>query len=387
MSGVRDGRPSRDRLPVVAIDGRLLAYRNGGIPRYVRGLLTHLPAAAPDLLVLPVVNRPADLPDSPVLRVFTPPHHRLERVALGAELAWWRAALIHSTDFVPPYAPLARAVATVHDLAFLDSPDALTASARRYYRGVEHALGTAERVIAVSETTRRRVIERLSIPPERVATVYHGVDEGFFAPPPEPPATVLSRELGTDVAARLLVERPLVLTVGTVEPRKRHGLLVGAVSELAGRRPDATPLLVVAGERGWNAADTEVAIARLAERGLAVRLPHVSDPALRALYRSATLLAMPSRDEGFGLPVVEAMAAGLPVVAADRGALPEIMGDSGSLVSEDSPVAWADAIAALLDDAERRAGLSSAGRSRAERFRWEETARRTATVYREVLAG
>jgi glycosyltransferase involved in cell wall biosynthesis len=111
----------------------------------------------------------------------------------------------------------------------------------------------------------------------------------------------------------------------------------------------------------------------------------MSDAGLLALYRLATLLAMPSLDEGFGLPAAEAIAVGVPVVASARGALPEVVGNAGVLVEEDTPAAWAGAIEDLLQDGPRRAALAERGRARATMFRWERAAEATAAVYREVL--
>lgn len=372
---------------MLLLDGRILAYRRGGIARYVAALATHIPAAAPDLDVRLLVTRACTNPGVPALRVFTPPHHRWERVALGLEAMRYRPRLIHSPDFIPPITPGVPRVATVHDLAFMADPDLLASDGLRYYGQLPRAIHAARAVITVSDTVRQQIIERLGLRPERVVRVYNGVSGELFTDPDEPPAATLQRALSAASRAALSGGRALILMVGTVEPRKRHALLARAVATLAARRPDLAPLLVVAGQPGWCADEGIATIRDLEEAGLAVWLPDVDDRALHALYRTATLLALPSRDEGFGLPLAEAMAVGLPAVVAKRGALPEVAGDTAVLVDDDEPVAWAEVLESVLDDAGLRTRLAARGRERATRFRWEETARETVAVYRRVLAG
>lgn len=386
-SGATDSRgvlgcDMRDRP--IAIDGRLLAYRRGGISRYVTGLITHLPAVAPDLRFRVVLNRAADVP-IPTLAVRTPPHLRWERWMLGAELTVRRPALIHSTDFIPPRAPGIPRVITVHDLAFLENPELLDRDANRYYRQLLGAAETASKIIAVSDATRAAVLRLLNVDHERVVAIHNGVDDAFFSGDLIPSIDVLRREAGQEVAARIAAARPVLLAVGTVEPRKRYDLLVETYRRLASRYRESKPILIVAGQPGWRAAGPAAMIERLVEEGHAIWLRDATDAALHALYRSATVLILPSCDEGFGLPAAEAMASGLPVVASNRGALPEVVADAGVLIDDDSPDAWATGIASLIDDTERLRRLAARGRERARRFTWTQTAEQTAQVYREVL--
>lgn len=368
----------------IVIDGRLLAYRRGGIARYVASLAAALPVVAPDLRYSLLINRGiADVPLSTV-RVVTPPHNRLERSALGLELRLRRPTLIHSPDFIAPRAGSIPTVATVHDLAFLDRPELLDRDSRRYYGQIRSAIQHTHRVIAVSETTREKIIERLRYPAERVRTIYNGVDERFFVGhrcefefDGKPYATAPDRELPAD--------RPILLTVGSVEPRKRQQVLGEAIGLVARRHPSLAPFLVVVGQAGWMSSDIQAAIERMEAAGQATWLRDVSDEELACLYRRATMLALASSDEGFGLPAAEAMASGTPVVVAKRGALPEIVGDAGVLVDDDAAESWAGAIERVLDDQTLRNTLSARGRKRATRFRWSHAAAQTAALYREVL--
>jgi len=184
----------RERQPVLLLDGRILAYRRGGIARYVAELAAHLLAAAPDLTVRVLVNRTGVDAGLPTIRVMTPPHHRVERWLLGLEVLRHRPRLLHSPDFIPPVTPGVARVVTVHDLAFLSDPSLLAADGLRYYGQLPRAIHAARAVITVSGTVREQVIERLGVPPEKIHAVYNGVADTFFAEPSEPPSHTIARE-------------------------------------------------------------------------------------------------------------------------------------------------------------------------------------------------
>ncbi|HET7037566.1 MAG TPA: glycosyltransferase family 1 protein [Thermomicrobiaceae bacterium] len=371
--------PDADR-PRVLIDGRLLAYRHGGIQRYAAALGEWLPRVAPEFDCRLITNRPTEA-GLPLARVRTPPHFRFERWTLGVELAVRRPVLVHSTDFIAPVLPAAARVVTVHDLAFLEHPEILDTPSRRYYGQLGASLRAADRVITVSSYTATRLDHWFDLPPARVAVIPNGIDPERFTLL-DPPQAVVLDELGADIAAFIGAERPLILAVGTVEPRKGYDLLLDSLEQSVSRDMSC----VVAGQPGWHARGLEHRLAAAEATGRVRWLRQVSDRALAALYASATLLALPSLDEGFGLPALEAMACGLPVVAAAAGALPELLGGAGVLVEERSPAAWAEALAGLALDAPRRAELARLGRERARHLNWRRTAEQTAAVYREVLA-
>ncbi len=371
--------------PTVVIDARILAYRRGGIPRYITGITRHLPTVAPDLPARLVINRPVKGLALPSSRVRTPPHHRFEVYALGFELALMRPALIHSPDFITPICPGIPRVVTVHDLAFLNGQSLLAPDSSRHYGQIFRAIRRAERVIAVSEATARQVIRQLGVPEQRIKVIHNGVEDCFFTPPGEPVLEIVRREFSEELSRRISAGHPLILAVGTIEPRKRHRLLIQAVKVIAKAHPSLQPLLVIVGQPGWQCEPIIAEIRSAAMDGDVCWLPEVSDEGLQALYQVATLLAMPSLDEGFGLPAAEAMASGLPVIASARGALPEVVGDAGVLLEEETAPAWAEAIEVLIEDAGLRAGLAARGRERANGFRWERAATETANVYREVL--
>lgn len=290
--------------------------------------------------------------------------HRLEwppveRLGGAADVAW---------SLHPLLMPSIRAaqVVTVHDLHFLDRPDATTAEVRRDYPALaaRHAR-RADGVIVNSEYTRRLAVERLQVPEARITVCYPGA--------PTWPLRIESESRGP------------VLHVGTIEPRKNVKALIRAYLTLARRRPDVPPL-VFAGRQ----AEPTGALLGDEERTLfeqRVRfLGYVSDERRLQLYREASLLVMASSDEGFGLPVLESMAVGLPVVAAARGSLPEVLGDAGLLVEGEDHHQLADAIERGLADAALRRQMIAAGLLRARRFDWAASAGLLLGAFRAAAA-
>jgi glycosyltransferase involved in cell wall biosynthesis len=217
----------------------------------------------------------------------------------------------------------------------------------------------ADRVIAVSERTKQDLVERYQIAADRVTVVPNGVDDAFT---PDGPA---------DDGA------PYLLFVGALHPRKDPLAVIEALS-LA----DSNHRLVLVGPDKGAAAEARRLVTRLGLGGRVEFAGHVERPALAALYRGAEVLVFPSRYEGFGLPVVEAMASGTPVVATSAGAIPEVAGEAAVLVEPGDPVALAGGIERALADRER---LVRAGLERARLYSWTEAARQTLAVYRELL--
>ena len=243
----------------------------------------------------------------------------------------------------PPSVPL---VVTVHDLAVLRHPEAFNQWTRRYSRScVPRVVRAASSVIAVSEFTKRELVELLRTPEEKIAVIPNGVAEVFS---PRGPAA----------------EGDYVLAVGTLEPRKNLGRVEEA-ARLAGVE------LRVVGARGWGGVEA------------AGWLGPVSDEELARLYRGARCLVYASLYEGFGLPVAEAMACGTPVVTSSGGATEETAGGAAVLVDPYDPASIA---AGIVEAAPRRQELHSLGLERARAFSWAASARATADVYREVVA-
>ncbi len=373
----------------VIIDGRLIGYRHGGIATYSRQLIETLPGLASGLDIRIALTRPVPELSDRSIRVITPPHHRFERPALGFELAARRPDLVHAVDYVQPFVPGAATVATVHDVAFLSRPDLVTSDSYRYYRQILETLPRADAVIVVSEWTRQRLLEFVHLEEGRVNVIPNGVDHTLFHAEADPLDKSRLSRIHPAFQALLASGRPIVLSVGTIEPRKRLDRLVRAFLEHYDRLalPEMhPPLLVHAGQAGWLSNDTieRLRVLQRKDRGIWIR--DISEVELASLYRVSTLHVMPSLDEGFGLPVLEAMSSGLPSLVSNNGALPELVRDSGFIEESEDPADWASKIGGIISEEEMRTRRARRGVEFASVFDWTTTARRTLEVYRKVLA-
>ena len=378
----------------IGLDARLAAHREAGIARYTRLLLRALVELDRVNHYTVFVGRGGgplvDAPEQVTHRALrTPPHHRLERAALGVELAPHRLDLLHSPDFIAPWLrPGTRSVVTVHDVAFLRDPELLDAPSRRYYGQLPAALARADAVIAVSKCTRRDLIELAGAPPEKVTVVYEAAGERFR------PLDRLERLTGAARAggklppdmARLVSGElgPFFLFVGTIEPRKNLPTLFRAYEAYRARAGRRAATLVLAGAPGWRNEAELREIERLRAAGHLAWFQAATDEHLLLLYNAATALVLPSRYEGFGLPALEAMACGTPVLASDAASLPEVVGDAGVLLPPDDIDAWAEALREIGDDRIKRQAAIAAGLERARRFSWERAAEQTLSVYRRA---
>ena len=276
--------------------------------------------------------------------------------------------------FPPRRQPL---VVTVHDTVPWTHPETLTARGARWHRHMaERAARVADAIAVPTQAVRDELHELLPATRGRIHVLGAGVSAALRRAP-EP-------AVGARVAARLRLPETYVLSLATLEPRKGLDLLIEAIALLG---PSAPPLVVV-GQPGWGGVDLRRAAASAGvDPELVHALGKVSDGELAVLLRGARLLVAPSRAEGFGLPVAEAMAVGTPVVCSDAPALVEVAGDAASIVARGDPVALAAAIGELLADAAKRERLATAGLARAARFDWDVVAHRAWTLYYTLLEG
>jgi len=289
------------------------------------------------------------------------------------------ADVYHFPDFVARPVRRGKVVVTVHDLSFARLPETVEPKNRAYLtKKVPASIERADAVIAVSDFTRRELEDLFPASRGKVHVIHHGVRRLF-----RPTAEGDERE----TAARDRVPQRYILAVGTVEPRKNLGVLLDAMALLRRDTAFDDMGLVVAGGRGWLAEDIERRLAAEQRDGRLLRLGYVPDDVLRRLYCGASALAFPTKYEGFGLPALEAMACGLPVVCSNVASLPEVVGDAALLVEDPSAEAFANALRRVLADEPLAADLRRRGLERAAAFTWQNAARQTLAVYRQVTGG
>ncbi len=363
----------------IGIDARLTHYRVGGTSRYIREIISAFEELQPAHQFTILQSRKSNSRLSTRYRMakfWTPPHHRWERAALSLELWRHRLDLLHSPDFIAPIRGARRHVITVHDLSFLHFPQYLTADSRRYYNGqIRASIERADHILAVSEATKRDLIDRLGAPPDMISVQLHGVDESFKP---------LPRNATAPVIKALGLPPQFILAVGTLEPRKNLAGLARAYRNLKLDLPDA-PKLVIAGNPGWH-FETLMDEIRAVGLGPAMIIKHeVGDAQLPALYNHALALVMPSFYEGFGLPALEAMACGTAPIVSRVASLPEIVGDVGLLIDPHDSATITDALRLALTDSGWRKAQTAKCLRRAAKFRWIDTARAILNRYEALL--
>jgi glycosyltransferase involved in cell wall biosynthesis len=358
-----------------------LFYRvPGGIGAYVRELLPAMLAADPSIDITAFHARfdrpgPSELgPFNPVeldrgIRTLYPGWSLAGRPPLPRRLADLDLVHAPSPAAVPPPGRRQALVVTVHDVAFRLFPQMYPPAWRTLFRmGLRRASRHADAIITVSRHTATDLARLTRVDPKRVHVVPSAIALPAGQSDPEP------------ALRRLKVPRPYLLFAGTLEPRKNLVRLVRAYRRAALRVPHA---LVLAGPLGWRSQRLHRELA-IPGRGRVMLTGRVTAPELDALYRGADAFCYPSLYEGFGLPVLEAMARGVPVVTSTASSLPEVAGDAAILVDPRSVRDLAEAIEQALTDREEAERLGTIGRDRAARFTWDRTARQTLGVYEAV---
>jgi glycosyltransferase involved in cell wall biosynthesis len=351
----------------VAIDARLLTTANTGDSSYWKGLVKGLGETEADHRFVLYSN--ADRPD------FIPDDERLvwRKVAGGGRLwSLWtfpRAARADGCAVAHGQYSMSvlhrRSVTTVHDVSFFIEPGWFKPKDRwLLQRSVPSSIRRARRVITVSETSRKEIEEHIPVARDKVTVTYNALGQNVTPMEKAEAKRVVEQELGlTD---------PFLLTVGTRWPRKNLALAIEAFRLASPHLPHK---LVVTGKPGWGELPA-------ADR---VDFPgYVSDATLSALYSAADLFLLPSRHEGFGIPVLEAFACRCPVLCSSGGALPEVAGDAAHVEPSWRAEDWARAIRALLSDSSKLDAMRRRGLERLGEFSWVETARRTVGVYEEA---
>jgi glycosyltransferase involved in cell wall biosynthesis len=366
----------------IGIDARKV--RDFGIGTYVRHLVQELAEIDQEneyVLIVGPDGREA-LPELPTRFRFSTESSKVyslrEQVSLSVHLARLRLDLFHATHYVLPLWVPSRTIVTIHDIIHLLYPEFLPNRLAYVYaqRMIRRALNRSERVLTVSHTTRRDLGRYFELGMERIAVIYNGVEQAF--------REILPQDVRVGRLAELGVSEPYLLFVGNPKPHKNLDRLLEAYALAQGQRPFAAPLVIVG-----NDPDAGVRIRLRADHlGIADQvkvLGRVDDQSLPVLYQGATLFLYPTLYEGFGLPVVEAMASGAPVVTSNSSALKEIAEGYAHLVDPLDVEAMAEAIGYCMAEPDHRSSLAKLGKKRAEQFSWRETAVRTLEVYQRVL--
>jgi glycosyltransferase involved in cell wall biosynthesis len=369
----------KNRAREITIDARMLGYT--GIGTYLKCLLEHLAipchkfkfdtlATAPELLKF----LPADRFN--FVRAISPIYSLSEqweilRLAHGSPL-------LHCPHYNVPLAYRGRLIVTIHDLIHVDFPEyAASLSSRIYARPMlKLAASKARHIIADSEFTKSQIVEYLGASSGKITVVLLGVEAQFNERPHQEAVDRISKGLG--------VARPYLLFVSNLKPHKNLEALLKAITIMRGRKRLDHMLVVLGDDRRWRDATGQ----RVAELGLSehVRIvPHVDSELLPWLYAGAEAFVMPSLIEGFGLPVLEAMACGTPVICSRAASLPEVGGDAVMYFDPHSPEELAAAIEKVLSSSDLQSEMKRKGLARAKLFSWEECARKHLEIYRRIL--
>ena len=275
------------------------------------------------------------------------------------------ADLYHATDFYLPLCDPSRAVATVHDLIFLTDPEG-TIDHARLRQWAPDFIRRCRAVIAISEFTKHEVMSALGVPQERIHVVYHGIDGALFRPT-------------TGAAKALGFHRPYFLAVSCSTGRKNTPRLLYAYAELAKQKPPRNDLVLA-----WD-PPPEIRAEYAANEHIHF-IGRQGDDSLPALYSGATALVLPSFQEGFGFPVLEAMSCGAPVITSNTTSLPEVGGDAATYIEPSDTAGIVEALRAFDDGDVDVAAMRAKGLAQAAKFTWEKCARETLAVYRRCLS-
>jgi glycosyltransferase involved in cell wall biosynthesis len=363
-------RESAHPMKVALHSGQLLQPIPGGIGRYNHSLLRVLPNVGIDVVAFAAGARPSGAPRKAPWIDLGPPHGSLRYECwhrLGRPVVRIDADVVHAPSLVVPPVRGAALVVTVHDIAFLRVPHVTTRRGVSFHRrALEVARRHADLVITPSSFTRVELI-REGFSPEEVHVALLGVD---------PPLSRTDADIDATVA-RVGVDAPYVLTVGTIEPRKDLPTIADAVERMRARRSPNLELVVI-GPPGWGKVDR---IDRPFVRVLGEQPWSVVD----ALIRRSAACCIASRYEGFGLPALEALARGAPLAAAEGSSVEEVVADAALLFPVGDVEACTEALERLLDDEELRAHLAARGRARAGELTWQHSAEAHAVAYANAV--
>jgi glycosyltransferase involved in cell wall biosynthesis len=383
-SGSRQKQTSKS---TIGINAHLLAgeagYRRAGIHQYIAQVLRHLPREEDGPAYTVYTKYEADfLRQDGITAVSTrlPTENRLFRI-VWEQLIWpwqnWRhqVDVLHSMAFVLPFASTKPAIVTVYDLSFLHFPANFPAAQRLYLTSqTRRSVKKAKRIITISQSGKQDVHQFFGVPLHQIDVVCPGVD-AMYRRLPEDAVNVFKKKM--EINGRF------ILHVGTLQPRKNIPVLLDAFAKL----DDPELQLVLVGGKGWL---FDSIFARVKALNLEARVHftgYAPDEDLPWWYNAADLFVLPSQYEGFGMPIVEAMACGTPVIAANNSSLPEAAGQAGQLFTPNDVDDLAERMANVLYNPQISDKMRQLGIDHAHSFSWEQAGRETAVIYQKVLQG
>lgn len=389
-SGVKTDQRSRR----IGIDITAAITQGGGIGRYTRELVRALIAldrhhtyrffSAKQPPALPV---PDPVPKAPNVQYRSAPlserwlyrlWYRL-RLPLPVQLITGKVDLFHSPDFVlPPVSGRIPTILTVHDLSFLYYPETFPPPLVKYLTTVvPWSVGRATHILADSQSTKEDLIAHWQVPASKITVLYAGVDTLFQPVTDKKQLAIVRRKYG-------LGDAPYLLSIGTVQPRKNYQMLIRAFRPIAANWPHN---LIIVGGKGWLYDEMLAEIARQNLEGRVRFAGFADDADLPAIYSGASLFVFPSLYEGFGIPLLEAMACGIPVIASNASSLPEVVGNGETAVQlpPHEETAWTETIDQLLGDPARRSRMVAAGFQQAHAFSWQKAAQQLLGIYDNLL--
>lgn len=371
---------------MIAIDFTSALHQGAGIGRLVREqiqALAKIDTTTPYRLFASGTSEPPvlDLPSNftwACTRISSTNLMRLWyrlRLPVPVELLVGRIDLYHATDFVlPPTRSSTKTIVTVHDLSFERVPESASPRLKAFLqRNVPRSVSRSTHIIADSSATKADLIELYGVKPEKISVVLSGVQ-------------IQSSQFDLMTIRKLypILQKPYLLAVGTIQPRKNYARIVAALARLRQKNYDL--IFVIAGGKGWLEDSLYAEIERHGLSEYVHFLGYVPDEHLPSLYSGAACVVYPSLYEGFGFPVLEGMGYGTPVITSNVSSLPEVAGDAAILVNPYDVDELADAVTRVIEDTELRAALIDRGYNQVKRFTWQASALQLKAVYDQILS-
>ena len=363
----------------IGIDIHTIGARQTGNETYITNLIEAMvKAKPPDLEFVLYHTHEADIPDWPAKLRRVRPQNPIMRIPISFPLALLkdRIDVAHFQYVIPPISPCPT-IATIHDISYEFYPKFFKPLSRlRMCTLIPMAARRSRYVLTVSQFSKNEIIKKYGIPEDKVIVTYNGVADRFRC--------ITSKETLLKETARFKLNHPFILSVGTLNPRKNLPLLIKAYANLR-KRGKIDQDLVLAGPESYKARQVFQEIKTQGVDKAVRAIGHVSDRELVALYNRADFFVYPSIYEGFGLPVVEAMACGTPVITSNCSSLPEVAGGAAVLIDPRSKSEMENAMSSLAADTDLRATLTKQGKKRAKHFTWDKTAEATLSAYFRAL--